>query len=43
MVTASCGWSRQQVRELVRLAVFDTLGIEEFCDDADFVHDLRID
>ena len=43
MIAASCGWSRQQVRELVRLAVADTLGIKEFSDDADFVYDLRID
>ncbi len=43
MVTDRCGWSRQQVRELVRLAVSDTLGIPKFSDNADFVYDLRID
>ena len=43
LVGASAGWSRRQVREVVRAAVSLQLGITEFSDDADFVYDLRID
>ena len=43
LIEASVGWSRQQVREVVRAIVSSQLGIKEFSDDADFVYDLRID
>lgn len=37
------GWSRRQVREVVRAVVASQTGIKTFSDDADFIHDLRID
>lgn len=36
-------WTRGQVREVVRAVITDQLGIPEFADDADFIHDLRVD
>jgi hypothetical protein len=36
-------WSRGHVRTIVRTVISDVTGIKKFSDDADFVHDLRID
>ena len=36
------GWTRAQVWEVVRAIVSEQLGVREFSDDADFVHDLGL-
>ena len=36
-------WTGGQVREVVRAVVTEQLGIAEFADSADFIHDLRVD
>lgn len=43
LIEADAGWSRRQVREVVRAAVTAQIGFKDFSDDADFVYDLRID
>lgn len=43
LVGAGAGWSRRQVREVVRAVVSRQIGFTDYSDDADFIHDLRID
>ena len=37
------GWSRAQVREVVRAVMYAQLALRQFSDDAEFVRDLGID
>jgi hypothetical protein len=42
LVNAEECWTRQQVRSVVRAVIAQTLSLEKFNDDDDFVHDLGI-
>ena len=43
LVGTGAGWSRRQVREVVRAVVSQQIGFADYSDDADFVYDLRLD
>lgn len=40
---AAEGWTREQVRESVRILIIEHLGITEFSDDSRFVQDMHVD